>query len=230
MKISNVNIFYRKFHVIKDLDLEIIEGAINGLVGMNGAGKTTLLNGVFGLKELSSGQIEFENKPLHSSQIAYLETTNFFYPKIKGQEYLEIFKLSNPKFNIENWNALFELPLDKIVDEYSTGMKKKLALMGVIALDRPLVILDEPFNGVDLESNEKIKLVIQKLSELGKTVIITSHILATLTAICHRISVLYDGRIHLSTNSDEFNLIEEYLHNSISENAQSKIDKIFNEE
>jgi len=143
---------------------------------------------------------------------------------------LEIFKLSNPKFNIENWNALFELPLDKIVDEYSTGMKKKLALMGVIALDRPLVILDEPFNGVDLESNEKIKLVIQKLSELGKTVIITSHILATLTAICHRISVLYDGRIHLSTNSDEFNLIEEYLHNSISENAQSKIDKIFNEE
>lgn len=229
MKLENVNIFYRKNHVIRDLQLEFQEGAINGLVGMNGAGKTTLLKGIFGTKPLKSGSITWQGTKVAANAIGYLETENFFYPKMRASEYLEMFRLSNPKFSPENWNALFELPLDRLVDEYSTGMKKKLALLGVIGLDKPVLMLDEPFNGVDLESNEKIKLVLKRLKEQGKTIIVTSHILETLTSICDQISILYEGAISRTAETQDFDEVSDYLRQTISSSAQEKIDKIFDE-
>lgn len=230
MRLQNINIHYRKNHVIKDLDLDLKEGGINGLVGMNGAGKTTLLRGIFGVKPLKSGTMLWQDKPLTTRMIGFLETENFFYPKMRASEYLDVFRLSNPKFNPENWNALFELPLERLVDEYSTGMKKKLALMGVIGLDKPILMLDEPFNGVDLESNEKIKLVLKRLQEHGKTIIVTSHILETLTSICDQISILYKGQIDRTASPEAFDEIGDYLRKTISSGAQAKIDKIFNEQ
>jgi len=230
MEIRNLNVSYRKNHVLHDLNLDFAEESINGLVGMNGAGKTTLLRTIFGSKKPDTGSIVWKRETVRPATIGFLETENFFYPKMKGGEYLNIFKLSNPKFNPEQWNALFELPLNKLVDEYSTGMKKKLALMGVIGLDKPILMLDEPFNGVDLESNEKIKLIIQKLKEQGKTIIVTSHILETLTTICDQISILYGGGVDQTASKENFDEVKDFLHRNISENAQSKIDKIFNEE
>ncbi|MGB0431535.1 MAG: AAA family ATPase, partial [Bacteroidia bacterium] len=141
----------------------------------------------------------------------------------------QIFGQSNSNFNPDKWNQLFELPLNKMVDEYSTGMKKKLALMGVIALDKPILMLDEPFNGVDLESNEKIKLVLKRLQENGKTIIVTSHILETLTDICHQISVLYEGKIELTSKHEEFDKLKLHLHQKINAKASVIIDNIFNE-
>jgi len=229
MKISQVDIFYRKNHVIRDLSLEWQKGGINGLVGMNGAGKTTLLRGVFGSKELKNGSIEMDGKPVTSSMIGFLETENFFYPKMKASEYLEVFRLTNGSFSPESWNELFDLPLDRLVDEYSTGMKKKLALMGVIGLDKPILMLDEPFNGVDLESNEKIKLILKKLQEQGKTIIVTSHILETLTSICDQISILLNGKIDRTASREGFDEVSDYLRHTISSGAQATIDKIFND-
>lgn len=227
MEVQNLNVAYRKNHVLHDLNVNFIDSAINGLVGMNGAGKTTLLRAIFGSKKVDSGSINWNGESIRPSQVGFLETENFFYPKMKGIEYLEIFRLSNPGFVPEHWNELFELPLNKLVDEYSTGMKKKLALMGVIGLDKPILMLDEPFNGVDLESNEKIKLVIMKLKERGKTVIVTSHILETLTSICDQISILAKGQVVRTALKDEFEEVRQFLYTSITDSVQHKIDKIF---
>lgn len=229
MDIQSLSVSYGKQKVLKDLNLTLKPNGVNGLVGINGAGKTTLLNTLAGLKKRDTGHVIWEGAPLESSQIGFLETENYFYPKMKGREYLEVFALSNAKFNPDAWNALFGLPLDKLIEDYSTGMKKKLAIMGICGLDRPILFLDEPFNGVDLESNEKIKLVMRKLTEQGKTILVTSHILETLTTICDQISVLMEGTIERTAERPEYENLVIHLTQKISDSAQTKIDQIFND-
>lgn len=117
----------------------------------------------------------------------------------------------NKTFHVPDWNELFELPLEKLIDSYSTGMKKKLALFGVIGLDRPMMMLDEPFNGIDLETVQKIKSLLIKLKDYGKTFLITSHILEALTGICDSISFLNEGKIRFTAQKSEFASIEERI-------------------
>ena len=149
--INDLQLSYGSVKVIDHLNLEIHSGTIHGLVGLNGSGKTTLLSSMYGLKDPDKGSMTFKGEPLRRSDIGYLETGNFFYSRITGMEYLQLFKIQNPAFKVAEWNVLFELPLDEFVENYSTGMKKKLAFLGIIALNKPVMVLDEPFNGIDLE-------------------------------------------------------------------------------
>ena len=137
--------------VLDSLCLSLPENKIHGIVGLNGAGKTTLLNAIYGLVKIDSGRINREGRPISRKETSYIVTENFFYSNITGREYLSVFK--NPKFDSDKWNGLFSLPLDQIIDRYSTGMKKKLALLAILKQDKSLMILDEPFNGLTL-SNE----------------------------------------------------------------------------
>ena len=220
LKIENLKVNYGKNNVLNELSLEILGNTIHGLIGLNGSGKTTLLNTIYGLKQKHQGTILYNNKNINRNNIAFLETTNYFYPRIKGKEYLTIFQIQNPDFDIEKWNSLFELPLNKLIDDYSTGMKKKLALMGIICLDREILILDEPFNGVDLETVQKFKSLLLKL-KAKKTIIITSHILESLLPICDSISYLNNGKIEFIKEKESFNEIE----NQIFSVHQDNLDK-----
>ncbi len=220
IKIENLKVNYGNNNVLNDLCLEISGNTIHGLVGLNGSGKTTLLNTIYGLKSKVLGTIQFNDGDVKRKNIAYLETINYFYPRITGKEYLEIFKTQNPEFDLDKWNTLFELPLNKMIDDYSTGMKKKLALMGIICLDREVLILDEPFNGVDLETVQKIKTLLLKL-KTKKTIVITSHILESLLPICDSISYLNGGKIEFTKEKKNFTEIE----NEIFAVHQDKLDK-----
>ena len=221
INIEHISISYGKQQVIENLDLQIYPAAIHGLVGLNGSGKTTLINAVCGLKEIEKGNILFHNKPLIRKDIAYLETVNFFYPKITGREYLSLFKLKNKAFDIKGWNHLFDLPLDNFIESYSTGMKKKLAFLGILALNKPILILDEPFNGVDMETTQKIKLIIKQLKDNGKTIIITSHIMESLISLSDTISYLAEKKIKFTCARSEFAGIEEKIFGSFNlENEQ----------
>ena len=137
-----------------------------------------------------------------------METNNYFYSRITGKEYLSLFCINNKSFSIEKWNNLFHLPLHDFIETYSTGMKKKLAFMGVIALDSPILILDEPFNGIDMETMQQFKLILVALKNKGKTLIITSHILESLTSICDKISYLNEKQIQFTYDKDNFALME----------------------
>ncbi len=218
IRIDNVSLAYGKQTVIHNLSLDIPTGSIHGLVGMNGSGKTTLINGIYGVKALSGGSMSFSGQPLTKKDMAYLETSNFFYSNITGREYLSLFKLRHPGFDIPGWNQLFELPLDRLTEQYSTGMKKKLAFMGVVALDKAILILDEPFNGIDMETTQKLKIIIKVLREKGKTILLTSHILESLTSICDGISYLENG------------MIQQTFDRSMFEGMEGKIFKNFNTE
>lgn len=220
IKIDNLKVNYGNNNVLNELCLEISSNTIHGLVGLNGSGKTTLLNTIYGLKSKVLGTIQCNDEDIKRNDIAYLETINYFYPRITGKEYLNIFKTQNPIFDIDKWNTLFDLPLNKLIDDYSTGMKKKLALMGIICLNREVLILDEPFNGIDLETVQKIKTLLLKL-KTKKTIIITSHILESLLPICDSISYLNDGKIEFTKKKKNFNEIE----NDIFAMHQDSLDK-----
>ena len=207
--------------MIKSLNLEMKSGQIHGIVGLNGTGKTTLLNTIFGLKKADNGDINFDGSQLTKQQITYLLTENFFYTGISGREYLSLFK--NLSFETDRWNELFLLPLDKLIDEYSSGMKKKLALLGILKQDKPILILDEPFNSLDIESSRIIRSILLKIREKGKTIILTSHILETLTNLCDYIHVLESGKIGSTREKVDFKEFEQELFQAIEHKNEELI-------
>ncbi len=199
--------------------------SINGIIGYNGAGKTTLLNAIFGLIDVPRELFIFNGESLKRTRTGYLEAENFFYSNITGRDYLGLFHRRNSNFNIELWREVFDLPLYDMIDSYSTGMKKKLALLGVLALDKELIILDEPFNGLDVESVSVLQIILRKLVAKNKTIIITSHIIESLTTICDSISLLQDGKICKTYSQAEFNELTESIHSEIDAKYNRKIER-----
>jgi ABC-2 type transport system ATP-binding protein len=109
--------------------------------------------------------------------------------------------------DIESGN-IFDLPLNQYATTYSTGMKKKLALTAILLQRNEYLILDEPFNGVDLESNILLIEIIHGLKKLGKTVIISSHVFSTLNDTCDEINLLSEGTILKSVQKEGFQALE----------------------
>ncbi len=206
--IEHLTVSYGEKVILKDLSVSFRKAHIHGLVGLNGSGKTTLLNTLYGIKRPDSGSILYKDAPLRRVDLSYLETENYFYSNITGREYLSLFKSPDGNYPTETWNQLFQLPLDNLVDRYSTGMKKKLALMATLKQDKPIVILDEPFNGLDIEASKVLSMVVAKLAEKGRMVIITSHILESLMNICDDIHYLNNQKIQFSRTKDNFDNIE----------------------
>ena len=215
LEIKNLNVSYGKNEVLKNINLIFEAGMIHGVLGVNGAGKSTLFNTVYGFKKPNAGSIQFLKRTITNEDIGYMETSSYFYPLITGFEYLKLLGAQNQDFDIEKWNKLFELPLFDYVENYSTGMKKKLAFIGIIAMDRSILILDEPFNGVDIESNEKLLQLLVRLKSTNKIIMISSHIIESLTRICDRISLIEHGLIKTTFEKNEFPILEKELKDSI---------------
>ena len=223
--INNLTVSYRKDkNVIDSLDIAFRENAVHGIVGLNGTGKTTFFNAVFGLKQVQQGAILYNNRPVSKKEMAYLPTENFFYSNITGREYLALFR--NSDFDTDQWNELFTLPLDRIIDDYSTGMKKKLAILGVIKQNKPVVLLDEPFNGLDIEMCRILRLVLLELKEMGKTIIISSHVMETLSNLCDYIHYLEDGKIKYSIQKEDFASFEKEIFALIEKDNMKVINEL----
>jgi ABC-2 type transport system ATP-binding protein len=193
--------------VLKNIDLTFEKGTITGIVGENGAGKTTLFRCIAGLENYE-GTILSDANPL-KDKLGLLFTDPFFFPKITGEEYLRL--LCNARgVKIEDINSrnIFDLPLNQYAISYSTGMKKKLAILAILLQENDYFIFDEPFNGVDIQSNIVITEIILKLKEMNKTVLISSHIFSTLNDTCDKIHLLQDGEIKRTVEKNEFSELE----------------------
>lgn len=225
--LENLNVAYGSHEVLKSLSLNLEEGKIHGLVGLNGSGKTTLLNTLYGFVKPVSGKISRSGGNLSRKEIGLLETQNYFYPLITGREYLSIFPSGKNSFVLENWNAIFSLPLDDLIETYSTGMKKKLALLAVFKLDRDIYLLDEPYNGLDLESTTVLKLLLDEFRKQGKTVIVTSHVYETLVSVCDFIHHLDNGIIVGSYQKSSFESLGTLLRKTVEDRSSDLIKRIF---
>jgi ABC-2 type transport system ATP-binding protein len=172
---------------------------------------------------LDARTIASQGQPITHHKIGYLESSNFFYSRITGNEYLNLFSATNRQFDIEKLNELTRLPLDNLIETYSSGMKKKLALLAIVKEDKPIYLLDEPFNNLDIESCKILELIVVHLKVQGKTVFISSHIIDTLLPICDYIHLLEAGEFKKRFAKSEFDGIEEELLGWFAESAKGII-------
>ena len=197
--------------ILQNIDTVFESGKTHGIVGLNGAGKTTFFGLLAGLIKAEHVAILNDGRVMSRKDIAFLDTDLFFYPKITAREFLSVFNGSRPNYDEKRLADLFRVPLDGFMEEFSTGMKKKLLLMSQIKQDKNIYILDEPFNGLDLETNKILEVIISVLNQRGKTVFISSHILSPLLAVCSQVHYIQHQTIVRTFEQNEFHLIEQEL-------------------
>lgn len=223
IKISGLNKRFGKNKVLKNINLEFSKGNVYGMVGENGAGKTTLFRCIAELESFE-GEITSELSPL-KNYLGLLLTEPFFFSKITGKEYIRLLCNARDKKNVEiDSKNIFDLPLNRYASTYSTGMKKKLAFTAILLQENEYFILDEPFNGVDIQSNILLTEIILKLKELNKTVIISSHIFSTLSETCDEIHLLRKGEQIRTAQKAEFKNLEQEMRSITVGNRIEKLE------
>lgn len=207
IEIENLSKSFGSKLILENINLRFEKGKVYGIIGENGSGKTTLFKCISGIEKFE-GNIICEYGKLKDF-LGYLQTEPYFFSKITGSEYLKLLcnargiKLSS--FKDKN---IFDLPLNEYAEKYSTGMKKKLAFTALLLQENKFFILDEPFNGVDIHSNILITEIINRLKELGKIVLISSHIFSTLDDTCDELLLLKNGRIVRCVKREDFANLE----------------------
>jgi ABC-2 type transport system ATP-binding protein len=210
IKMNDLSKVFGDKEVLKNVSMEFSKGNVYGIVGENGAGKTTLFRCIAGL-ESYSGEIISDLTPL-KNHLGLLLTDPFFFSMITGREYIRLLCNARGKTNLDiDSKNIFDLPLNQYASTYSTGMKKKLAITAILLQENEYFILDEPFNGVDIQSNIILTEIILKLKELNKIVIISSHIFSTLSETCDEIHLLRKGEQIKSVQKSGFKNLEQEM-------------------
>lgn len=210
LQIDIKNKFYKDKIVLENISISISKNGIYGVVGKNGEGKTTLFRCIIGLTSFAGSINHAKELSLHG-KIAWCPTEPLIYDELTAKEFATFYQ---ELLNIENNDFLmFDVPQDKLIKEFSTGMKKKAYMNAVLQKTYSIYIFDEPFNGLDLESNYLLMNYIRKLSEKS-IVFISSHILEILYKDCDKIFLLKNKRIKEFDKSD-FIEIEKELFSTI---------------
>jgi ABC-2 type transport system ATP-binding protein len=196
-----------KVRAVQDVSFTIQRGEVFGLLGPNGSGKSTTIKMLLGLLHPSHGQIRILNRAPGDVQtkarMGYLPEESYLYPYLTSEETLHFFGRLFDLSRAERERRITQL-LDMIgmqharrrtVGEFSKGMARRIGLAQALINDPDLIILDEPTSGLDPLGCRQVKNLIQTLARRGKTVLLSSHLLADVEDVCDRIAILYNGRI-----------------------------------
>ncbi len=212
IKIRGLTRRFNGFTAVDDLNLEIPHGAVYGFLGPNGAGKTTTLRMLMGLLQPTAGSVEIDGILVASDPVAvrarvgYLPDEIFLYDYLTGYQFLEfvadVHNLpdSSKAAKISELLEAFGLT-DAASDytaNYSFGMKKKIALAGIVIHSPSLLILDEPFNGLDPQSTRDFRALLERMVKAGTTVIFSSHVLEVVEKLVTHVGIIYKGKMRLS--------------------------------
>src|SRR5690349_9654877 len=196
-----------KARAVDNVDFEVRRGEVFGLLGPNGSGKSTTIKMLLGLLYPTKGHIEvFGHSPRHvatKSRIGYLPEESYLYRYLNSYETLDffgnLFKLPGDKRNQRAEQLLEMVGLNqtrtRAVGEFSKGMQRRIGLAQALINDPDLVILDEPTSGLDPIGCREVKDLILALARRGKTVILSSHLLADVEDVCDRVVIYYGGKI-----------------------------------
>ncbi|MDQ2904549.1 MAG: ABC transporter ATP-binding protein [Ktedonobacteraceae bacterium] len=209
IKVEHIYKRYRNVDALKDLSLEIPAGSIYGLIGSNGAGKTTLLRILAALLPPSAGTVWFGKDEVSKApaavqrKIGYMPDFFGVYSDLSSAEYLEFYagihRVPRQK-RARVINDLLELvdltsKRDALVETLSRGMKQRLCLARALVHDPDVLLLDEPASGLDPRARVELRELLRTLQGLGKTIIISSHILLELAEMCTDIAIIQGGRL-----------------------------------
>jgi ABC-2 type transport system ATP-binding protein len=214
IKIQHVYKHYRSVHALEDLNLEIPQGAIFGLIGPNGAGKTTLLRILGALISPTAGQVWFDNEEVTQSpttiqrKVGYMPDFFGVYPDLTTAEYLEFYagihgvKRRKRVSTVTDLLELLDLTpkRDAPVETLSRGMKQRLCLARALIHDPEILLLDEPASGLDPRARTEFRELLRTLQGMGKTIVISSHILLDLAEMCSDIAIIRAGQLVTAGN------------------------------
>lgn len=205
---------YKSFVAVNDVTLHIRKGSIYGFLGPNGAGKSTTMKMLLGLTAPTNGSFTIDGKHFPTDRIAILkEVGSFiespsFYANLTGKENLDIIRriLGLPQSTVDDALELVGLSEfgNRLVKKYSLGMKQRLGLAGALLGRPPILILDEPTNGLDPSGIHEIRNLIKSLPDLYDcTVLISSHMLSEIELIADDIGILNHGRLLFEGSLDD---------------------------
>ncbi|GCE06255.1 ABC transporter ATP-binding protein [Dictyobacter aurantiacus] len=209
IKIQNVSKRYHNTHALRDINLEIPRGTIYGLIGPNGAGKTTLLRILAALLTPSSGQVWIEEQEVTRTpsiiqrKVGYMPDFFGVYPDLTSAEYLEFYAGIHgiPRQKragiVTDLLELVELSSKReaMVETLSRGMKQRLCLARALVHDPDILLLDEPASGLDPRARVELRELVRTLQGMGKTILISSHILLELAEMCTDIAIIQNGQL-----------------------------------
>lgn len=228
LTISNLTKIYKGGAGIKDINLSLGYGEIMGLLGPNGAGKTTIMKVLAGFVRKDSGEIRVYNMDHEKNFEKILHKTSFIIENVQSYGYMSAYKNLQqiarfyPKIDESRILEVLELVelskvKDKKVSSFSLGMKQRLGLAGAMVSRPELIILDEPFNSLDIDGVVQMKSIIKELSKSCNTAfLISSHQVFDMQSLCDTISVIQNGKITctdsiIDINRHYSNLEEYYL-------------------
>ncbi|MBN1378695.1 MAG: ABC transporter ATP-binding protein [Gammaproteobacteria bacterium] len=219
LQIKNLSKQYAGLNVLRTVTLDLSAGETFGLIGLNGAGKTTIIKCVLDLQRADHGTITIADIPslneLARKQLVYMPEKFVPPDYMNGWDYLAYINRAHTQPPLNKTDLKFkahslydELELDikslqKSVRHYSKGMLQKLGLIGCMLSGKPLFILDEPMSGLDPKARVLFRAVIQRLKNEGKTILLCTHILNDIEALCDRVGILHQGQLLFSGTPQE---------------------------
>ena len=209
LKIKNLCKSFGEKKAVDNVSIEIADGEIYGFIGHNGAGKTTTIKACTGIMPFDSGEIEIDgvsikDKPiLCKSKIAYIPDNPDLYEFMTGNQYInfvaDIFSVPTEtrKEITKKIADVFELSqdLDKSISSYSHGMKQKLAVISAWIHSPKLIIMDEPFVGLDPKASHSLKLMMREFCDNGGSIFFSTHVLEVAEKLCDKVAIIKNGQI-----------------------------------
>ena len=208
---------YGEKKAVDDLSLHIAPGEIYGFIGHNGAGKTTTLRSVAGILQFDEGEITIAGHSIRTEPLAckrmfaYIPDNPDLYEFMTGWQYLDfiadIFGVDAPTRvqRVEQYAALFELTddLPQPIATYSHGMKQKLAIISAWLHEPKLILMDEPFVGLDPKASHLLKGMMRQVCDAGGAIFFSTHVLEVAEKLCDKVAIIKGGRLIRSGTMDE---------------------------
>ena len=207
ISIRNVSKSYDgKVKVLDNISFDIKDGEIFAFIGHNGAGKTTMIKSIIGILDFDSGDIIINNYSIKSDPIkckkemAYVPDNPDLYENMRAIDFInfvcDMYDVSN-RDDIIKYAKIFEID-DKLyndISSFSHGMKQKVALIAALAHNPNVIIMDEPFVGLDPKAVYDVKEIMKKMAHEGKIIFFSTHILDVAEKLCDRVAIIKDGKI-----------------------------------
>ena len=209
LRIEHLTKKYDQYKAVDDLSLEIEDGHIYGFIGHNGAGKTTTLKSVVGILPFDEGEIFIDNQSMKTNAMAckkimaYIPDNPDLYESLTAIQYLnfvaDVYGVSEAQREelIKKYGDAFEITnnLGSLISSYSHGMKQKLAIISALIHKPKLLVLDEPFVGLDPKASHTLKGIMKEICEEGASIFFSSHVLEVVEKLCGRKAIIKDGKI-----------------------------------
>lgn len=202
---------------VDDLSLSIQSGDIYGFIGANGAGKTSTLKALVGIHDFNKGDITIDGVSIQTSPIvckeklAYIPDNPDLYEHLTGYQFINFIadiynvSLGERKKQIEKYSELFEMTesLKNVISSYSHGMKQRTALIAALIHSPKLLVLDEPFVGLDPKGTYNLKQVMAEIAQKGGAIFYSTHVLDVAEKLCNKIAIIKEGKLIASGYVDD---------------------------